>query len=66
MQYIVNFLFGDINARFKNDIDDIYKSLDKLYKDGKYKETIESIHNCELDLGENPNLLNLMVLVILN
>ena len=44
----------------KNDIDDIYKSLDKLYKDGKYKETIESIHNCELDLGENPNLLNLM------
>ena len=44
----------------KNDIDDIYKSLDKLYKNGRYKETIESIHNCELDLGENPNLLNLM------
>ena len=50
----------------KNDIDDIYKILTSYTKEGKYKETIESIHNCELDLGENPNLLNLMVLVILN
>ena len=25
----------------KNDIDDIYKSLDKLYKDGKYTEPLK-------------------------
>ena len=43
----------------KTDNDDIYKGLDKLYKEGKYKETIENIHNCEIDLEEDPILMNL-------
>ena len=35
------------------------KELDKLYKDGKYKETIENIDNCEIDFEEDPTLMNL-------
>ena len=42
----------------KTDNNDVYKNLDKLYKDGKYKETIENINNCEIDLKEDPTLTN--------
>ena len=43
----------------KNDNDDIYKNLNKLYKEGKYKETIENIHDFEIDFKEDPILTNL-------
>ena len=33
----------------KADNNDIYNSLNELYKDGKYKETIENIDNFEID-----------------
>ena len=44
----------------KIDNNEIYNSLDKLYKNGKYREAIEKIYNSELDLQENPLLMNLM------
>ena len=43
----------------KADNNDMYKNLNKLYKDGKYKETIENIDNFEIDLKEDPILTNL-------
>ena len=43
----------------KTENNDIYEKLDKLYKDGKYEETIENINNCGIDLEQEPALMNL-------